>query len=74
MAGPAQAIHNEYVAARARAPPRLPGSAPTSCCLVLAADLIKQKGDQQLTVEQLTQEITPHGRGARQHPAPSHAH
>ena len=28
------------------------------------ADLIRTKGDEQLTVEQLTQEITPRGRGA----------
>ena len=34
-----------------------------SCRVLDGADLIRTKGDEQLTVEQLTQEITPRGRG-----------
>jgi hypothetical protein len=38
--------------------------APTETLYGHCADLIRTKGDEQLTVEQLTQEITPRGRGA----------
>ena len=37
------------------------------------ADLIRTKGDEQLTVEQLTQEITPRGRGVA-YARPLHTH
>ena len=52
------------------APHPLPHEQPpallTPCrCHSRAADLIRQKGDTNMTVEQLTQEIIPQGRGER---------
>jgi hypothetical protein len=39
------------------------GRKPSLAACSDGADLIRTKGDEQLTVEQLTQEITPRGRG-----------
>ena len=44
-------------------PPSRPPLEPVRLCRVLA-ELIRSKGDTQMTVEQLTHEIIPHGRSA----------
>ena len=49
-------------------PAPLPPTPPSSGLRARArADLIRNKGDAHLTVEQLTKEITPQGRGAHPH-------
>ena len=59
LAGGPEVVHHGCTALALPSP-----HASTETLYGRCADLIRTKGDEQLTVEQLTQEITPRGRGA----------
>lgn len=61
LAGGPEVVHHGCASLLQLLPSR---HAPTETLYGHCADLIRTKGDEQLTVEQLTQEITPRGRGA----------